>query len=442
MNRNQIIDLLLYTEQKFPVYDWKYGDIDIWPICKEKIFFYLLNQDKTAISNIPDNSIFERVRYHYSNIIYFIKRNNKLINKNIIFAGAESHRVLFNDRYINRYFEPLKNKYTSYLNIEYNGVNRGLNYSEEILDIDRFLTLYRLKHYISRNDKIFYTPDLEHVEKVFSKYTDLNFNIKNISLPYCREVDLYASIFEDILKKTKTSSIYGLCYYSPAMFGLFYAANKLMIESYDVQHGGQGKIHAMYTYINFPTKGLNTLPKNFWVWDNISEDHLKTWIPEKGYHKVLKKGNPWIEYSLKNSNHIIYENDEIILYTLQSNQLSALILDTIKQTPAGYKWWLRLHPRMKDKSIIVNQLNSNNLINKVEIEKATTVTLPFLLSKCKIHISHTSGSIIEAESLGIKSIILGENGCRVYKEYIENGNSIGLPNPTVDELLNHIINLK
>src|SRR5690606_32455909 len=128
-----------------------------------------------------------------------------------------------------------------------------------------------------------------------------------------------------------------------------YVANQHNINSYDIQHGGQGSLNFAYNYSFIPTNGINTLPKIFWCWDKASASNIEKWISKQNYHQVVIKGNLWIQYQLKKGDgQLQFPEEKIIIYTLQEKELDNFILDAISATPSGYTWWIRLHPRMMD----------------------------------------------------------------------------------------------
>ena len=441
MNRKEFVDLLTHIENSTLVYQWKYGDIDIWPIIKKNIFFNWINTVNSIYfqkaTNHQISPLSARVLL-LKDLFYKYRVLTKLNEKDIFFSGAKAHRVDYEQKFINRYFEPLKVK-DNFSFAEYGSVDKKKTYPENILEIERYVKLHVFKKKYFNNRVKLLTPDLSEINDLLkrNKLTNLVLNELKIS-ELSNQVLIYSEAYSEILNKVKPKSIFGLCYYSPAMFGMFNAANKLGIQNYDIQHGGQGSLHPMYTFSFFPIGGLNTLPEYFWLWDESSLNNIQSWLPKSGYHKAEVKGNPWIDFVVSNQKYQIVTKEKIILYTLQYPFLDDYILEAIQKTPNEYKWWLRLHPRMKDKEYILKQLNNRALLNKIEIEKATDLPLPALLSTCSIHISKYSGSIIEAELLNKHSIILESVGCNTFKDIIEKGNATGIKNPTSEEIIKTI----
>ncbi|MDD2493902.1 MAG: hypothetical protein PHE29_01795, partial [Tissierellia bacterium] len=372
-------------------------------------------------------------------LTYKYSINKSISHKDVVFSGASSHRVMYDGKFINRYFEPLKEG-DNFLFLEYDSGSDPKIYSEDIIEVERLKKYYLLKHKFTRGNKKITTPGIDDFNILLKNNGLEDFILtREILYSYYFPIYLYSEIYYDIFIKTTPKIVYGLCYYSPAMFGMFHAANKLKIENYDIQHGAQGPLHSMYTFANLPSTGLNTLPEKFWLWDEYSYNHIQKWLSGNVNHKAELRGNPWQNFVLNDNEFLIETTKKIILYTMQSQSLDDYMLEAIKNTPEEYQWWLRMHPRMKNEEYIYSQLQENNIENKVEINKANEYPLPELLISCSIHISKFSGSIIEAELLNKHSLILEETGCNVYKELIEKGNATGILNPTPEEIIKNIL---
>src|SRR5690606_9457271 len=120
-------------------------------------------------------------------------------------------------------------------------------------------------------------------------------------------------------------------------------------------------------------------------------------------------GNPWIAYVTQNGGHYTFPTSRhIILYTLQYDDIPPHVIEAIKSTPQQFQWWIRLHPRKLQAKSIITELLLRSEVNPChfEIEKATNYPLPIILAKSYVHVSGSSGSIIEAAEMGVFSIIV------------------------------------
>ncbi len=103
-------------------------------------------------------------------------------------------------------------------------------------------------------------------------------------------------------------------------------------------------------------------------------------------------------------------------------------------------WYFRLHPRYpEDKQKLISL--KTKFPDKVEIDEANNLSLYELFYKVKINITDFSGTALEAAEFGIKNIIIGEKGAKIYSEKIMNGDytfadsSIKLMN-TINDFVN------
>ena len=221
----------------------------------------------------------------------------------------------------------------------------------------------------------------------------------------------------------------GVCYDSGAIFGMNLAAKKLGVVSIDMQHGGQGDFHFAYHFNKTPAEGYNILPDKFWVWDNLSFEHIDKWTENKNHFPVLG-GNPWIEFLRDDfeGQNIYHENKPMILFTLQPLNpiIDDYFLEVISLTCQKYNWWLRLHPRMtKDEVTCLNlKLVEFKIKGFVNIEDASNEPLPLLLKECNLHVSKYSGSIAEAALMQIPSLVTDEIGVKSFEDLIESKKAV------------------
>ncbi|MBF4465680.1 hypothetical protein [Flavobacterium sp. LC2016-12] len=426
--REKIVAFLKEAEKKFPVSDWKVDGIEIWPILKISIFFSNLETNKVINKNIKLYIIkflkLLKVDFLYS--FFWLKKTN--IKKiDFMFSGFFGHRVLLEETFYNRYFDPImdcleEQGYTSSI-FEYEQMKKIKHYRQNrVFDVTKFVHYFEFK---TKKIEI----DFEKFEEFGRLLIELENKIgtkpdtilKRVSGSFQNAL-VWKNLWLYVLHKNQAQKVFLLCYYDSRMYGLILAAREKNILSIDMQHGGQSDFHPGYNFNSVPVKGYRLLPDYFWTWEKSSYDNILNFT-QSSSHKVIVGGNPWIT-SLKNKN-VFLDEKRIVLYTMQTTLrpvLHSYIIDAIKNTPDNYTWWLRLHPRMLKSEIeqLHEQLNDANISDKVEIEKATNLPLPMILANCSAHISHFSGSIMEADLMNVGSnIIIGEIGKKFYKEILD-----------------------
>lgn len=450
MTRNKIIEELNILEKKYNVNKWTHNEIDLWPLIKIEIFFYLIKayEKKSILSTKKQKRksiITLSIISSFKILLLFFKRKKRI---KILFSENESYRVNFNGEKINKYFEPLiKNEK---LDDNYLIINDTTNYEPEkyyknILFLDDYITIIKVINSIKKINLSFQCELDSLLKELESKHQNIIYQFKFQKNIISKVNSLISMKFIQklILKKYTPELIFELCYYSTSRFALNQIAFEKNIPSIDIQHGGIGMEHIAYANWSSPKiGGYSILPKYFWTWDKGSFNTINHWIKKQSFHQIYNGGNPWIIHSILNQKETFNFpiDKKIILYTLQYSSIDKYILETIKITPIEYEWWIRLHPRrLHEKNIIDSQLQINDLTHRVNIDQATSYPLPILLSNTSIHLSGFSGSIIESIQTKTKTLIIDKLGVEYFNYYINSGEAIKVTDKSSSTLLNAII---
>jgi hypothetical protein len=243
--------------------------------------------------------------------------------------------------------------------------------------------------------------------------------------------------YEELLLQIKPEKLYILYYYGD--LALVAVANKLNIQTIEMQHGAQTNEHMAYgSWTKIPSSGYDFLPRTYWSWNESSKNVIDKWASKITLYKCFVGGNPWVNLWLNKDEE--YFQKDFILYTLQPNHtLQELfpeqLIASIKTEK--YKWFIRLHPRQLNKrEEIILFLKKNNIIDLVNVHEATFNPLPVLLKNCLLHITNSSASAIEAAMFNKKTILLHEIGKLYYSDLIESGSAkyVGKEHNFEDEL--------
>jgi hypothetical protein len=456
MNRKELTDFLNSLEQKYPVNEWRLDGVDIWPIVKFNIFVQwrayhhrkynsmLRKGGATDINNkpVPPKSLLSSLK-----TLWQLKQK-KETHFPLLLAGANSHRIDFEGQFVNRYFQPvteyLEDKKQDFLLVEYEPRLASKKYPSEnhLIFLDDYLPAAKFIQSL----KLVAGPKTlkgfdEFFQEVRNKIPDVVKNKKYLKIISARvkELKAYALVFDILIQKHKPHRAIGLCYYNMAMYAMNYVAHKNNIGSVDVQHGSIGYTHPAYSsYSKVPVDGYNVMPKVFWCWDEASSRAIETWTQKQNFHKTVLGGNPWLTYFGLNDKNVydFPKKKKIILYTMQFNFPETFIVEAIRKSSNEYEWWLRLHPRTGGiKHEMEEFLQKENIAEKVNLHQATQYPLQKILLNSVIHISRSSGSIIEAAQIGVKSIVINEIGVDNYRDYIESGEAIPFLDGSADDLL-------
>ncbi len=451
-NRVDIKNFIVQIEQNFSVNEWQVNGIHLWPIIRIKLFFYLIDQVESRKSDIKSNiteststiSPFRKKLFHikrsFQKVNEFIKFyfwKSKLPQKNYLFLGGDAHRVNYKNTRFNRFFDVLISKYAienQSLYFEYgNQLEKNQYQPEKVYFYEKFFIgfqhLYRLK---SRQVNFNWTGFSLFENFLLSNELTHDFILKNNRT----EIENWATslflpkiaFFTEVIRKIQPKQIHFLCYYSDFNYALLVAANQLEITTVEMQHGPQTDIHLSYgSWTVIPKTGYDVLPRVFWNWDENSASVLNKWMQNNTTYKVKVIGNPWMDYWRAMSQS--YANNNFILYSLQPNPITLeqlftpQLLDCIRSS--SEIWFLRLHPRqMNEKDALINFFKKENLLHKINIEAATNDPLPQLLANAKLHVTHFSGTTIEASFFNLKTILLNKNGLVSFPELIAKNQAI------------------
>lgn len=438
-------------ENKYPVNSWQIDGIHIWPMIKVKIFFASdrgAQMDNTkGVNTVTLSSI---LKGFWSYCLFTIRKSYKA---NHLYCNAPHFRYKQNGQYINRYFNGLMENYrldTSFLFLEYGNVNedyrKNIEYPEQTLFVEDIkyaaLALRNLQYFFK--SKIHWPSFDLFCKEVQDKLGNNKINEKSIIKQYLY-INILKKYYKQIIKKYQVENIYALCYYVSETYAMNLAAAECNIDLYDIQHGGQGERHVAYSNYNLvPKSGYKLLPKKFWCWDQASANVINDWVNKQEFHNVDVKGNPWIEHCNKVYRNLEFDDSKIILYTMQplgEFLLEPYIIETIKNTPLHYKWWLRLHPRqLNQKTKLLELLKENGILSKVELDLSTELPLPVILNNVHMHISKSSGSILESYMLHKKSIIISETGVAMYPDVVKSNYGLVTLTESPAELLDLILN--
>jgi hypothetical protein len=449
-NRVNIKNFIIQIENDFSVNEWQVNGIQIWPIIRLKLFFYLIN--KVELERNYKKEIKNKQQEKKSNLKKLKSKIKLLVNtfkfiiwflkipqRNFLFLGGDVHRVDFKNCRYNRFFDVLIDKYdikNSSLYFEYGKDKLKNLYNEENIrfheihynNFNLLNKFFKSKYKCNWSDYDLFIKSLENnpLTEDFAKKNKQH-QIQNwLNNSFMPKVNF----FNLLLKKIKPKQIHFLCYYSDFNFALLAASYKHKINTVEMQHGPQTDIHLAYgSWSNIPIDGYSVIPKEFWAWDKLSSRIINKWSNNTNFHTVKIIGHPWVDYFIEQENYSCEKT--YILYSLQPEPLtldklfSDSILNLIKKTKE--EWLIRIHPRqLKEKKAITQLLKDNNIYHKSNFEYASQEMLPVLLSKTKIHMTHSSGTTIEASLFNIKTILINQIGLNSFPELINQKKAIYL----------------
>jgi hypothetical protein len=253
-----------------------------------------------------------------------------------------------------------------------------------------------------------------------------------------RAVQSLAERLERRLRRERAKAVFVVGYYDVAGYAYVLAAARAGIPAVDVQHGVAGRYNLAYAAWPVRAGGWRLLPRWFWTWTEADVDVVQQWAaPHGGAHRAICGGHPflqdWREGRLaldptmqQRFGGLLAASGQRrrVLVTLQPNlthrDALAPLLSAMRHCP-DTAWWLRLHPMaLNDRPALLSLLQEQR-IACFDIDTATAVPLPPLLAQAHVHATHSSSTIIEAEALGIGSVVWSEYGAELAEDAVARG---------------------
>ena len=402
-DREEVLNFLVQLESKYPVETWEVNDICVWPYLRNKLYFLInleIEKDKRT-KNYQKNILQVKPRKGVNRFLYDLKNYFKSIlffyslkTKKYLFFEAPSHRINFNNKPHNKFFDTIINdcnlKNESYI-FDYLKVKDKTVYNKHRVNINKQLEYYESSlNIFKRKIKIEFKEKFNLYNSFYQEFKKFNFseNFYNSLTERRTKYSVFniynkSLFFEKLYKLTKPKEIFILCYYnSLETYAIVLAASRLNLRLVEMQHGPQSNIQSAYSnWVKVTDNNFKLIPKVFWNWDLESNAIIKNWSKNLENTSSFIGGNIWVDYWKSKSNKLKFNN--YVLYTLQSLSLEILFPETIIKAikESKYLWMLRLHPRqLAEKDIIIQFLKDKKVFDKVNIEEATNLPLPLLMN--------------------------------------------------------------
>lgn len=452
-SRADIKNLILKIENDFLVNSWKIDSVYVWPILRYHLFFSLLHTtEKDRLKEIKEtgvqkgNAVTESFLSKIAQAFKWLCFMSALQPKKYLFFAPNHVRVNYQGKFFNRFFDSLirvkgiekqsysfdyhqenksdleiENKAIYYSLLKYNTGFKSWNRFKRMLFPETEQRLIELEGYDVFLEFLKAMPET----KEFAQKYDAPFLLR-----YFNGIAENVSFFEAILNKTKPEQIYIICYYMSLMHALLLAAKKQGVKVTEVQHGPMSDTHLSYTnWTNVPAEGYQFLPDEFWCWDKDSLNNMQSWADKTIKHSAFLGGNPWVDF-LQKQTVTVSLPENIVLYTLQPLAFDVLFPENLLALMRQKKWiwYVRLHPRQyNQKEELIEYLRNRGVLDTVNLDEAYTLPLPLLLNHSIVHLTHFSGSAIEAAMMNRFTVILDKLGEDSFKEIIQNQKAIYLP---------------
>lgn len=423
---NAIRSAILRAEAEFPVSNWKFKDIQAWPLVRHKFMMeYLLpRQTKTEkLSLLTRTGLVARGMKELFLLLFFFKTKSF----QYIFLTKSTYRVKVNgvwfekfcDSIIDLVGDDMKDK-TCILELGANLVYKKPRYkSARVLEVQGAFyiigviatVLFRLAGTRPQLGKF------DEFKRFLERETNFTFKLseKAIAVQLYR-IDCLALFLGKVLNPVQLKKLFAVCYYEESGYAAMLMGKRAGVTTVDLQHGVQGEFHFAYMpFRSVPAPGYSLVPSFFWVWNKGSYENILGWNTAR--HMPFLGGNVWLAKWMSASSPVLTQKP-MILVSLQpvEDPLPGELLEAIKLTKGQYAWYLRFHPRQIQEQAILEHLDKEGVREFVNIEQATNLPLPQLLKQAAVHVTLWSSVVIEAFEMGVPSVIIHPTGKMMYSK--------------------------
>jgi hypothetical protein len=451
-SRKEIVDFILDLERSFPVDSWQVHEVDVWPSLRNALFGRLVNVYEygfTKGSAQNQNNHTEKSFAKIELLFYYLSKRSRLRKAKQLFLSSSEYRETIAGLSRNKFYEYFLfkkefQKRSVLLEYGVKPVSDPYSHADKIISFNKFYSGYRLYSKLSRKRKKFkqseslpnYSDFTTHVLKHYPALEIqelINIDYQRFVFKSIRELAEFLKIH---LSTDNLKQIFAVCYYNHHLtYAGMVCGKEMGAESIDVQHGPANKHHMCYSLWGGDRKAYNTLPSDFWLWDDITLDNLEWLSSDDRYaHKIT--GQPWMKFVQTLLTDLDISN--YVLYTLQCDPhtieelFSPQIIELIKST--GKPWIIRRHPRQQQsiKDIEAFIHSTYGEIKNLYVAEYISYSLPVLLSNCDLHFTFSSGSAIEASFFDKLSLVVGPVAPLYFKDYINKGSMVYIPHDSED----------
>jgi len=459
-HQSTFLALVDEIEAKFPVTDWRFGDVPAWPLARKTLYGNLFRQEdgrqsyntQSASGRRLSSRILRALDYAATPITNVWRSRGNL--HNLVLSPRRSEFLFLGDGTTidqiggagrDRYCDPLISHlqtggHSTFL--MQRGESKYRTWSRPTFAANGIINRAHLAAPFGRISP--HSGDLEGHGQVL-EFLDRK-GVPTYELDVASLSKVAASIsasargFERLLTKVRPSICFIVRYYVRMGHAFALACRRQGILLVELQREGRGARHEAYHWYAVPEVGYSILPGVFWTWTADDAAAIDAWCRKlkHPWHRSLYGGHPQLSawFDDNNSETIAADarirdicarrsSDLDILVALQSadgydatwNALATLI----EESPPSWRWWLRRHPATM-------HLGARGLGRLLEIEservlidEASSLPLPALLRHVNAFVTLYSGAAVEASMFGLKPIFLLHNAAETYAHLIDNG---------------------
>lgn len=452
MKSSEVMATIAYLEKNFPVQDWSVNGIKIWPLLRIYASSDWINRSqfqnslftqapKSSLENLKEVLLTARNLWRAS--ANDKEKAQKIALAEILFLSDGVSFSKVNGKWMEKFCDPIRSVFSEH------GISSLM------------LCPYNKAFVPRQSPSAFIQPalDLKRIEGKFRKKLKffgkvnardlhaLDLYLETLNLPgrvsmsewIAQLIPLflsYRNYFSSLIEKVQPKLVFLVSYYSVEGMALISVCRSKGIPTVDIQHGVQGALHRSYGQWESVLESLELLPNVFWCWRQADVESIQKWAQlSNGKHFAIAGGHPFLFLDQFVKQRVFCSDYEKwvkerspdalrILFTLsglETDDKLREILEFLSALDSRNFFWLRCHPinieQRKKLKVILQECQ----FKWVNVEDATTEVLPVILRHSDIHITNESSTVIEAEALGIPSVILSDYGAELFQTQLQRG---------------------
>jgi hypothetical protein len=473
MAPDAVLGLLEDAESRFPVAQWTVGAVPVWPIVRLRIGFGLTN----LFEPMPGRkavSVADRLRARCSFITTALSgrtavrravgggdfvRPGSVGPADVLLVGYGDAGVDVGGRWYDRICDPIADC------LEETGLSVVVGQHQHryrvpqarpklalqpMLDSASFRSRVQRTSLRSRRHLADYDKFLAWFARLVPTFRPPD---PDLLVAEASTILAMASAYGLVIERVGARAVVTTSYHGSPGMALCLAAAERGVPSVDVQHGVQGPTHVAYArWSAVPVGGYSILPDIFWTWSEHDAATIRAW-----HARALVGGNAFLERwragAFAGAADVraqvaaaVRESGgrRNLLWTLspllEPPDHRAMILDALASTGESWRWWIRLHPAMRDQRPEIERLLRDRGLDRVELAVANASPLYALLEHMDAHVTHSSASAAEAAAFGVPSVLTSEYGATFHAALVGTGRaSVALTSSEIVQALASVL---
>jgi hypothetical protein len=164
---------------------------------------------------------------------------------------------------------------------------------------------------------------------------------------------------------------------------------------------------------------------------------IRSWTEGRtNRHSAFVGGNLWMEMWQTERLPFVAAANEAVRALLHPERRTILValqwgmtdetfltplLELIAAAGKSWTWWLRLHPLMRSRRRQIKAMLSAEGLQHVLLDEPSDLALPALLEHADVHLTYSSGTVLEAASLGVGSVVTAPGLATSFPDLVRDG---------------------